>query len=193
MQKNILIINGHPDKESLCRALAERYKTGADSSGAYCKLINLSELEFSPILKYGYRKRTDLEPDLQKMQKLILDSNHLVFVYPNWWGTYPALLKGFIDRVFLPGFAFEYNVNSKIPKKLLKGKTARLIVTTDTPSWYYSLIYGKPGHNSMKKSILGFCGVKPVKISTFGSVKNSTNDQRNKWLEKAEKLGRSLK
>lgn len=193
MNKNILILNGHPDKESFCTALAERYKIGADLSGSDCKLINLTELDFSPVLKHGYRKRTDFEPDLKNMWDLISNANHLVFVYPNWWGTYPALLKGFIDRVFLPGFAFDYQEKSPLPKKLLTGKTARLIVTTDTPNWYYSLVYKKPGHNSMKKSILGFCGIKPVKISTFGSVKSSTDVQRKNWLDKVEKLGRELK
>ncbi len=191
--KKILIINGHPDKESFCAALAEQYKIGADKSGAECNLINLTDLDFSPVLQYGYRKRTDLEVDLLKVQKLISDAEHLVFVYPNWWGTYPALLKGFVDRVFLPGFAFEYQEKSPLPKKLLSGKTARLIVTTDTPNWYYSLIYRKPGHNSMKKSILGFCGIKPVKISTIGQMKNSTDLQKKNWLEKVGSLGEKLK
>lgn len=191
--KRILIINGHPDKESFCTSLAEKYKTGVDKSETECEIINLTDLEFSPVLKYGYRKRTDLEPDLQKVWDLITKADHLVFVYPNWWGTYPALLKGFFDRLFLPGFAFEYQEKSPFPKKLLTGKTARLIVTTDTPNWYYSLIYKKPGHNSMKKSILGFCGIKPVKITTFGPVKSSTDVQRKSWLDKVEKLGRELK
>jgi NAD(P)H dehydrogenase (quinone) len=69
--KRILIINGHPDKESLCTSLAEKYKTGVDKSETECEIINLKDLEFSPILKYGYRKRTDLEPDLQKVWDLI--------------------------------------------------------------------------------------------------------------------------
>ncbi len=192
MKKNVLIINGHPDKNSFCTSLAEQYKKGADLS-ADCKLINLIDLNFSPVLEYGYRTRTDFEPDLQNMWDLISKANHLVFIYPNWWGTYPALLKGFIDRVFLPGFAFEYQNKSPFPKKLLTGKTARLIVTTDTPNWYYSLVYKKPGHNSMKKSILGFCGIKPVKISTIGPIKNSSKAQRIKWLDKVEKLGAQLR
>ena len=193
IMEQILIINGHPDKESLCASLAEKYKIGAEVSTAECSLVNLTELDFSPVLKYGYRKRTDLEPDLQKLWELIRKANHLVFVYPNWWGTYPALLKGLVDRLFLPGFAFEYQEKSPFPKKLLKGKTARLIVTTDTPNWYYSLVYGKPGHNSMKKCILGFCGVKSVKITTFGSIKNATGKKKNAWLTKAEQLGKKQK
>lgn len=190
--KKILIINGHPDKESFCFDLAKEYKNGADSSGADCKLINLIDLEFSPILKFGYRKRTELEPDLINIQKEILESNHLVFVYPTWWGTQPALLKGFIDRVFLPKFAFRYRENSLLWDKLLIGKSARLIVTMDTPRWYYNLIYKKPGHNSMKKGILGFCGVKPVKITTMSPIKSSDKLKREKWLKQVRKIGKKM-
>ncbi len=191
--KNILIINGHPDKESFCQELANRYKKGADSSNIDCKLINLIDLEFSPILKYGYRKRTELEPDLLSAQKDILEADHIVFVYPNWWGTQPALLKGFIDRVFLPKFAFQYRENSLLWDKLLTGKTARLIVTMDTPNWYYKLIYKQPGHNAMRKGVLGFCGIKKVKISSFSPIKSSDKLQREKYLSQIEKLGINMK
>ncbi|NWJ52234.1 MAG: NAD(P)H-dependent oxidoreductase [Bacteroidetes bacterium] len=188
--KRILIINGHPDKKSFCTELANGYKKGADLTGAECKLIHLIDLNFDPILRYGYRQRTELEPDLLAVQQDILDSDHLVFVYPTWWGTYPALLKGFIDRVFLPKFAFKYREDSLLWDKLLKGKSARLIVTMDTPKWYYSLIYHSPGHNSMKKGILGFCGVTPVKVTTFGPIKSSSLKTRNKWLQKIEEIGK---
>jgi len=193
MKKHILIINAHPDKDSLCYELGERYLVGAEKVNAVVKLVNLIDLEFSPVLKHGYHKRTELEPDLVNMQEEIKKADHLVFVYPTWWGTYPALLKGFIDRVFLPKFAFLYQEKSPFPKKLLKGKTARLIVTMDTPPWYYSLAYKKPGHNSMKRSILHFCGIKPVKITAIGSVRSSNDVKRKNWLEKVEKLGKSMK
>lgn len=187
--KKVLIINGNPDKETFCSELAQAYKKGADSAGANCKLVNLIDLQFDPILQFGYRKRTELEPDLKEIQKDILEADHLVFAYPTWWGTYPALLKGFIDRVFLPKFAFKYRENSLLWDKLLKGKSARLLVTMDTPKWYYSMVYKKPGHNSIKKGILQFCGVNPVKISNFAPMKASTEAKRAKWLSKVEKLG----
>ena len=188
--KKILIINGHPDHKSFCYQLAKRYQTGVEASGAQCQLINLAELDFSPILHYGYRKRTDLEPDLNMAKDAISDADHLVFVYPTWWGTQPALLKGFIDRVFLPGFAFSYRENSLLWDKLLKGKSARLIVTMDTPKWYYRWIYKQPGHNAMRKGILKFCGIKPVKITSFAPIKTSNEKTRNLWLNKVEKLGK---
>jgi NAD(P)H dehydrogenase (quinone) len=190
--KKILIINGNPDKNSLSFELATIYKKGANASGADCTLVNLSDLQFDLNLKFGYRQRTELEPDLVMMQQAIKEADHLVFVYPTWWGTYPTLLKGFIDRVFLPKFAFSYRENSPLWDKLLVGKTARLIVTMDTPTWYYKWIFKQPGHNSMKKGILEFCGIKPVKITTFGSVKTSTEETRKKWLAEVETLGRKL-
>ena len=191
--KKVFIINGHPDKESLCYALANQYKKGADSAGVESKLVHLTDLEFSPVLNFGYRQRTELEPDLVKMQEEITKADHLVFVYPNWWGTYPALLKGFIDRVFLPKFAFSYRENSLFWDKLLKGKSARLIVTMDTPKWYYRLMYRRPGHNSMKRGILNFCGIKPVKITAFEPIKTTDMAKRQLWLEKVEKLGAKAK
>lgn len=191
--KKILLINGHPDKESFCFALAESYKKGADAAGAECKLINLIDLKFNPILTYGYRVVSELEPDLLQMQRDITNATHLVWVYPNWWGTYPALLKGFIDRVFLPNFAFKYLENSPLPAKLLKGKTAQIIVTMDTPKWYYWLINRSPGHNSMKKAILEFCGISPVKIKSFGPLRSSTENKRKQWLKEVEELGKQLK
>lgn len=187
--KNILIINGHPDKEGFCSALSESYKKGATAAGATCKLIHLIDLDFNPILTYGYRKISVLEPDLINAQQDILDADHLVFVYPTWWGTYPALLKGFFDRVFLPGFAFKYHKNDPFWDKLLKGKTARVIVTMDSPKWYNFFVYRSPGHNSMKRAILEFCGIKPVKITSFAPIKSSNDKKRKQWIAEIEKLG----
>jgi len=190
--KKVLIINGHPDKLSFCFELARHYKKGADMAGADCKLVNLADLEFDPILASGYRKRTELEPDLLMMQEEIKKADHLVLVYPTWWATYPALLKGFIDRVFLPGFSFKYRENSPMWDKLLTGKTARMIVTMDSPKWYYALFMKNAGHRSMKKGILEFCGIKPVKITSFSQLKSSTEASRKAWLTQVEKLGNKL-
>ena len=191
--KKTLIINGHPDKESLCFALAESYKKGADSSGADCKLVNLIDVDFNPILTFGYRKISELEPDLVKIQQEISAADHLVLVYPNWWATFPALLKGFLDSVLLPGFAFKYSENSQFWDKLLAGKTARMIVTMDTPKWYYFLMNKNAGHNAMRIGVLEFCGIKPVKITSFAPVKSSDEAKRKKWLAEVEKLGKQQK
>jgi len=188
----ILLINGHPSRESFCYALSQAYKQGAQSVGAEVREINIGDLKFSPNLAHGYRKRTELEEDLLKAQDSIRWAEHLVFSYPTWWGTMPALLKGFIDRTFLPGFAFKYRDNSIWWDRLLTGRSARVIVTMDSPVWFFRLVNGKPGHKAMKKMILEFCGIKPVRITSFGSVKRSSENQRIRWLEKVKRLGSKL-
>jgi len=191
--KKILVINGHPDKTSFCSELAKSYKKGADSSGAECILVNIIDLKFDPVLYFNYNTKTELEPDLLHIQEEILNSDHLVFVYPNWWGTYPALLKGFIDRVFVPGFAFKYRKNSPFWDKLLTGKTARLIVTMDTPKWYYSLFYKNTGFHAIKTGVLQFCGIKPVSITSFSPVRSADETKRKKWLNEIEEIGKKQK
>jgi NAD(P)H dehydrogenase (quinone) len=187
--KKILIINGHPDKESFNFGLADSYKKGALSSGAEVKEIVIIELEFNPNLQFGYRKRTELEPDLLESQEKIKWAEHIVFIYPVWWGSIPAIMKGFIDRVFLPGFAFQKRENSVWWDKLLKNKSARIISTLDQPAWYYWLIYREPSNNAMKKLTLQFIGISPVRVTTIGPIRLSKDSYRQKWLKKIEKLG----
>ncbi|TFE19875.1 NAD(P)H-dependent oxidoreductase [Cohnella luojiensis] len=190
MKNKIAVIIGHPNPESFSNALAQAYTKGAISSGAEVRVIDLGQIEFSPVLKYGYRKRTELEPDLVAAQETIRWADHLVFAYPNWWGSIPAILKGFFDRVFLPGFAFEYEKpTSFVPKQLLKGKTARLLVTMDTPLWYYNTVLKSAQHTIMRRSLLHFVGIKPVKITEFTMVKFKKKEKLDQWLRKAEQLG----
>ncbi|WP_166242274.1 NAD(P)H-dependent oxidoreductase [Paenibacillus turpanensis] len=190
--KNIVVIIGHPDPESYCAALARAYEEGAIESHAQVRTIDLASIQFDPNLKYGYRQRTELEQDLKEAQELIRWADHLVFVYPTWWGAMPAILKGFIDRIFLPGFAFQSPENSLLWEKLLKGRSARLIVTMDTPSWYNRWIYKHAGHNVMKRNILHFCGIKPVRITEVGPVKPSSAALRASWLKQMKQLGSKL-
>ena len=187
--KRIFVINGNPKTTSLCRSLTEAYVEGARASGHEVSETHLSALDFQAISREGYGNLQDLEPDLVHLQDKIREAAHLVFVYPVWWGSVPALLKGVLDRVFLPHFAFKYQKGSPFPKQLLTGKSARLIVTMDTPPWYYKLVYGAPSHKMMKRTVLEFCGIKPVKITEFGPVLNSHEKTRIKWLAKARELG----
>lgn len=191
--KKIAIINGHPNKESFNFGVAEAYKASALESGAEIKEIIITDLNFNPNLQFGYQKRMELEPDLIKAWEIIKWADHLVWIHPVWWGGLPALMKGFIDRLFLPGFAYKYRENSVWWDKLLKGKTAHIITTLDQPGWYYWLMYGKPSVNQLKKSTLEFCGVKPVKVTYLGIIRDSKEEQRVKWLEKVKSLGREMK
>lgn len=187
--KKILIINGHPNPSSFNFAIADIYLKGAIASGAEVEIITIAALNFSPNLQFGYQKRTELEPDLLESWEKIKRAEHLVWIHPVWWGGLPAITKGFIDRLFLPGMAFQYRENSVWWDKLLKGKTAHIITTLDQPGWYYRLFFGRPSVNQLNKSTLEFCGVKPVKVSYIGVIKTANDFQREKWLQKVYELG----
>lgn len=191
--KKILLINGHPDKKSYCHHLAEAYKKGVLTTNADLQEIVISDLKFNPNLEFGYRKRTELEPDLLEAWDKIKWADHLVWIYPVWWASYPALMKGFIDRLFLPNFAFKKRNNSLLADGLLKGKTARIISTLDQPLWYYWLINHRPSYWAMSRNTLYFCGIRKIKVTTFGPIRLSKLSWRQKNLLKMELLGQQLK
>ena len=187
--KKILVINGHPDKESYNYAIADAYIKGAKTSGAEVQEIRIRELDFNPNLEYGYRKRTELEPDLLAAQEKLKWADHIVWIYPVWWGSVPAMMKGFLDRVLLPGFAFKKREGSIWWDKFLTDKSARIICTLDQPGWFYRVFNGAPSHHAMKKLTCGFIGIAPVRITTIAPLRLSTDVFRKKWLEKVERLG----
>jgi len=160
--RRIVIIVGHPGAESLCHTLATDYQKGAEGAGARVEVLDLAQLRFQSDLEKGQDGDQPLEPDLVRAQTLLAAADHLVFVHPNWWGTYPARLKGFLDRVLLPGFAFRYRDGGNLVDQLWKGKTARLMVTMDGPSWWYRWVMGGGGDRALRKSTLEFCGVRVV-------------------------------
>lgn len=186
-----LVLVGHPDPNSLCAAMAQRYVDAARDAGKPVRLLQLGQLAFDPVLRAGYRSSQPLEPDLRAAQDDILWAQHLVWVYPTWWGAMPALLKGFIDRIFLPGFAFKYRPNSSLWDRLLAGRSARLLVTMDAPPWYYRWFNRMPGHQQMRRTILEFAGVTPVRISSFGPVRGARPGLIDRWLQEAARLGRT--
>lgn len=190
MQKKIVIINGHPNSDSFNFGIAEAYKKGAEMSGAEVKEIVIANLQFNPNLQFGYQKRMSLEPDLQEAWEKMKWADHLVWVHPVWWSGLPAITKGFIDRLFLPGLTFERRANSIWWDKLLKGKSAHIITTLDQPGWFYRLYYGRPSVNQLKKGTLQFCGVSPVKVTYIGIIKGSKEEARKKWLAQVVKIGK---
>lgn len=186
----ITAVLGHPLADSFCAALLEAYLTGARNAGAEVRTHILSEKAFDPILHRAYRVIQELEPDLKIIQEDIRWADHLVFAFPIWWGVPPALMKGFLDRILVPGFAYKYATpHSLLQDKLLKGRSGRILCTMDSPTWYYRLFIGSPGLRMMKNSVLKFCGISPVHISAFGSVKLSSESRRQAWLKKAEQTG----
>lgn len=190
--KKVLIINGHPNPSSYNYALADAYEKGVITAKGTVARLNIAALSFDPNLGKGYRHKQDLEPDLVAAIAAIKEADHLVWIFPLWWYGYPAIMKGFIDRVFLPGIAFQYEPARLIPQKLLKGKSARIIITADTPKWYYRFFMKSPATQQLKKGTLNFCGIRPVRTTMITPIRNSSANFRQKYLKKIEKLGTTI-
>ena len=188
MSKRVLVILGHPSTDSFCAALAERYVETAIGAGQDVRVLHLAALCFDPVLHEGYKQIQPLEPDLLKAQADITWAEHLVLVFPVWWGGVPALLKGFLERILLPGFAFSYRKGKAFPEKLLSGRSACLLVTMDTPPWYYEWVYHMPGLHQVRKTTLAFCGIRSLKSLTFGPILGSSQARQQGWLDQAAAL-----
>ncbi len=190
---HILVIAAHPrGSASFIGALASAYAQGARRAGLAVEEVDLSRLRFNPDVVEPSPRAQALEPDLEMVRAAITRADHLVFVYPTWWGTFPALLKGFLDRVLLPGWAFAESEGGTGYEGLLAGKTAELITTMDTPGFVYRFIYGAPGQRAMARATLGFCGIDVSRVTRFGIAKTADAAVRARWLEAAAALGAGL-
>lgn len=192
MGKRVAVIVGHPAADSWCGALADSYAAAARAGGHEVRMVHLAQLDFDPNLHEGYRQIQALEPDLLAAQGTVAWAEHVVIAYPIWWGSVPALLKGFLDRILLPGFAFKYRPGKAFPEQLLRGRSAQLLVSMDTPPWYFRWVYRMPGIVQLKKTTLEFCGIAPVKVAAFGSLISSSPALRASWLVKAARLADGL-
>lgn len=170
----------------------QEYTKGATKTSHKVDKVDLVDLKLEDFLKNDYRFGVNLTADILKVQKKIKWADHLVFFFPVWWATPPALLKVFLEVVLQPGFAYKYTepLWGIIPRwrKLLKGRTVRIITTMGGPTSYYRWIIGEPAFKMIKAN-LNFCGIKLVKRSYFGSVELSSEKQRKKWLKKVYKVG----
>ncbi len=192
-KKNIVILLGHPDSgPTLSRELAEVYRDAARANGHKVKLFKLGDMAFDPILHKGYKTIQPLEPDLIKLQEAIKWCDHFVVIYPNWWSTMPALLKGLFDRMWLPGFGFGYYKTGIMShfsmwKRMMRGKTARVFVLSGTHPIIIWLLFGDYT-NEIRMGILWFVGFK-TRISRFGPSEKAPEWLINSWRRKAQKLG----
>lgn len=185
----VLVLNGNPKNNSLCKGLAEAYADGVRTTGGDVTVIHIADLNFDSDLKQGYEEIPPLEDDLNFLQSAIKEATHILVLSPVWWGTIPAKLKGLFDRVLLPGFAYKFEKGKAIQKKLLKGKTSRVVVTMDAPGWYYRFLLGDPIIKTLKKTILEFCGIKVKNISRFGPVRSSTDQKKESWFQFMKNAG----
>jgi putative NADPH-quinone reductase len=192
MAKTIALIQGHPDAapERFCRAFADAYMRGARAGGHAVDVIDVATLDF-PLLrsKSDYEKGA-LPAGLRRAQSVIQNADHLVLIFPLWLGDLPALLKGFLEQTLRPGFAYAGGMDRGRFNKLLKGKSARIVITMGMPAVVYRLFFGAHGLKNLRRNILGFCGVGPIKESLIGLIEQDNPKARETWLARALHLGR---
>ena len=191
--RKIFLLLGHPDKSGLCGKIAETYERAAREAGHLVKRLDVGDMQFDPVLHKGYRARQELEPDLLKFQQFVTESDHFVIVYPVWWVSMPAILKGLFDRAWLPGSAFRY-IKTKdghrtiFWHRLFRGKTARVIMTSGTSPWLVRFLPGNV-NAQLKWGILWFAGFS-VRTTWFGPAEDPAHGRKERWLAKVRALGR---
>src|SRR6056297_49540 len=194
MPQRIFILNGHPGPSSITRQSLDRYAASAIAAGHEVRLQQLADLSFDPDRgKAGYANAKPLEPVLEESLENLEWCSHFVLAFPLWWGGFPAKTKGWIDRVFVNGRTFTTDRTTAIglPAPLLKGRSARVVITSDTPRSFLRLAYGDAILRQLKGQILGFCGFKPVNISFFSPASHPKPGAVDKLLVQMDKLGRA--
>lgn len=171
-------------------ALADAYAEGARASGHEVKTLTVASLQFPFIHSYEEFYEQPPPDTIRECQDAIRWADHLVVIYPLWMGSMPALLKGFFEQVFRTGFAMKVENGGKKWTRLLKGKSARVIITMGMPALIYRWYFGAHSLKSLEKNILRFCGIAPVHESLIGMVEGNP-EHRARWLEKMKKLGKA--
>jgi putative NADPH-quinone reductase len=184
----IAIVVGHARQETYCEALGEAYKRGAQAAGHDAKLFVTSRMYFDPIMREGYVRVQELEPDLAEAHDAIPAADHLVLIFPLYLGTLPAIFKGFLERILQPDIMEPAKTGKFV--KVLKGKSARIIMTMGMPGFVYRWWFGAHALKMLKRNILGFMGVSPIRSTIFGSIEGVSANKRRQWLVAVEDLGR---
>ena len=193
MSRRVLIIVGHPDPhpDRLCRRLAEAYAEGAGAAGHKLRRIDLATLDFPMLRTNDEFQHGPVPESLKPAADAIAWAEHIVFVFPLWLGTMPSLLKAFLEQTMRPGIAFAYpqSKGGGFAKTLLKGRSARLVVTMGMPAFFYRFWYLGHGVSGMRRNILNFVGIKPVRETLFGAVEAANPARRKRWIERMRRLG----
>jgi putative NADPH-quinone reductase len=191
--QRILLLDGHPAAKSLSAELIDAYAAGAAEQGHELRRHDLSSMTFDADFgARGYGDQKPQEPDLARFLDDLDWSGHLVIALPLWWGGAPARLKGLFDRALLPGRAFDPRkpLWSGLPAPLMGGRSARILLTSDTPNWAFGLLYSWAFRNQMQRQVLGFVGIKPTRMTNFAIARQAGPEKIAAWLDTARGLGR---
>lgn len=189
--QRILLIQGHPDSAAphLCHALAQAYAEGATAAGHEVREVDVARIDFA-LLRSQHEWELGLLPaSLRPAQESIRWAQHIVLFFPLWMGDMPALLKGFLEQVARPGFAFNAEGNNPFGRKGLTGRSARVVVTMGMPALVYRWYFRAHSVKSLERNILGFVGIAPVQETLVGSVELLGDAGVAKWQARMRTLG----
>ena len=187
----VLILDGHPDSGRLITHLLDHYAASMGDDAIIDRLA-VRDLAFDTNLRRGYGEDQSWEPDLERVAASIDACDHLVVGFPLWWGGEPTVLKGLIDRILLPGFAFRYRRDNPFWDRLLVGRSADVVITMDTPPLYLRAIYGDPVSRRWRHQVLGFCGFNPIRVLRLGPTRRGGAIKRlPAWRAEIERAARS--
>ena len=189
--KRILLIQGHPDASAhhLCHALEDAYAAGAQAAGHVVRRVNVATLDFPLLRSQTEWEQGTLPPVLLPAQRDIAWAHHLVLFFPLWLGDMPALLKGFLEQVARPGFAFKGGQANPFGSKGLSGRSARVVVTMGMPTVVYRWYFRAHSVKSLERNILGFVGIAPVRETLIGLVDRLGEDGVEDWKARLDRLG----
>lgn len=192
MSRRIVVIQGHPDQSvaHLCHALARHYAEGAAAAGHEVRTIDVAAIDFPLLRSKAQWEHGALPEQLRSSQEAIAWAQHLVLFFPLWLGDMPALLKGFLEQVARPGFAFTPGSGSPFSRKALSGRSARVVVTMGMPAAVYRFYFRAHSLRSLERNILGFVGISPVNETLIGSVDGLDEKACARWFAKMRALGR---
>ncbi|WP_082561955.1 NAD(P)H-dependent oxidoreductase [Microbacterium sp. Root61] len=192
----ILVVIGTPLAGSLNHALAHSYADAARAGGAEVRVVDLArdDVPRHPSLRDELRMpRTDADMPLADDVAAYIDdvawADHLAFFFPQWWGSYPAVLKAWIDRVFVSGFAFRYRERGSLWDKLLTGRTARIVMTMDSPGIWNAWTYRDAAIRSLRSATLQYCGIRVRGVTRLAEVRHRTDADRTRWIDGMASFG----
>ncbi|MCQ9376173.1 NAD(P)H-dependent oxidoreductase [Methyloversatilis sp. XJ19-13] len=189
----IVVIQGHPEtRAGLLRALADSYIEGAREAGHEVEVIDVTRLDF-PLLRDKAAWSAAADGDVAQAQAAVAAAQHVAVFFPLWLGTLPALLKAFFEQLLRPGFAIGEGTGLNPFKPLLKGRSARLIVTMGMPALMFRLVYLAHGVKSFERNALNFVGIRPVRTTLIGSVDSMDDAGRARWHAQMRGLGRAAR
>ena len=192
----VLIVYAHPNPQSFNHAILESFTKGLAEAGHTYEVVDLYAIKFNPCLSgedFGKFMQGKVSDDVRDQQEKVSQANGLVFIHPVWWIGQPAILKGWIDRVFSMGFAYMLDEKTGHPQGLLKNQKA-LIINTTGGTEEESKTMG--GTDVLKKIegdfMLKFTGIGNVQHVLFYNVIMTDDATRKGYLEKARDLGKTF-